>query len=449
MVNHSVSDRGHHGDVPEPGEWLDPVLHPPHDDKMASEEQPLHEFVLRLAKFRGGRRAVHIHLSRLRAHNRRGHHIRKAVDTFEFLVKQLDGRIFALGNADLIFVCKGADIAAIDEAVMRLRHLFSDDPLTQDIGERHERSFCTWYDFESQYDDFLAVTQQLFSEDQKRRRRLAASGQRAPRQPADLPPLNPHRLGELVDALAGTDLSNMMRRQAICRIAPDAPPQPLFRELYISIDELRAIVMPGYNIASDRWLFQHLTRTLDQRMLQLLIKNDDRAIASAFSVNLNVATLLSDRFLSFDANLAAATRGTIVFELQAIDIFADLGAYIFARDFIKERGYRICLDGVTDLTLPFVDRERLGLDLIKIVWNPDMLGGGRAARREEFCNLIAGFGRTRTILCRCGGEEAVTLGQSLGIDLFQGRHIDRLLNVGVPSVGSIQRLRAAAGTARP
>jgi hypothetical protein len=50
----------------------------------------------------------------------------------------------------------------------------------------------------------------------------------------------------------------MMRRQAVSALFPGKPPQPVFRELYISIDELRAIVMPGYNIASDRWLFQHL-----------------------------------------------------------------------------------------------------------------------------------------------------------------------------------------------
>jgi EAL domain-containing protein (putative c-di-GMP-specific phosphodiesterase class I) len=221
----------------------------------------------------------------------------------------------------------------------------------------------------------------------------------------------------------------------------------VFRELYISIDELRAIVMPGYNIASDRWLFQHLTQTLDLRMLQLLMKNDDRAIASGFSVNLNVATLLSDRFLAFDANLKSATRGTVIFELQAIDIFSDLGAFIFARDFVKERGYRVCLDGVTDLTMPFIDRERLGLDMIKIVWNPDMLGSGREAKRDEFRKQIASFGRARTILCRCDGEEAVSVGQSLGINLFQGRHIDRLLGVGAASVGELQKLRAAAATA--
>jgi EAL domain-containing protein (putative c-di-GMP-specific phosphodiesterase class I) len=422
-----------------------PVSNRPLDEKKASQEHQLFEFTQRLAKFRAGRRAIHIHLSQLRAYNRRGHHIRIAVNTFEFLVKQMDGQIFALSNADLIFVCKGADIAAIDEAVMRLRHLFNDDPLTQDVDEHQESRFCSWYDLERQYNEFLAVAQALYDEDQKRNRRLAAiSGPGQPGQPAELPPLSPHRLGELVDAISRADLSNMMRRQSVCTITADAPPQPVFRELYISIDELRAIVMPGYNIASDRWLFQHLTQTLDLRMLQLLMKNDDRAIASGFSVNLNVATLLSDRFLAFDANLRAETRGTVIFELQTIDIFSDLGAYLFARDFVKERGYRICLDGVTDLTLPFIDRERLGLDLVKIVWNPDMLGSGREAKRDEFRKLIASFGRARTIMCRCDSEEAVAVGQSLGINLFQGRHIDRLLGIGAPSVGELQKLRAAA-----
>jgi hypothetical protein len=423
------------------------VSNRPLDENKASQERQLFEFTQRLAKFSAGRRAIHIHLSQLRAYNRRGHHIRIAVNTFEFIVKQMDGQIFALSNADVIFVCKGADIAAIDEAVMRLRHLFNDDPLTQDVDEHQKSRFCSWYDLERQYNDFLAIVQALYDEDQKRSRRLAAiNGPGQPGQAVELPPLSPHRLGELVDAISRADLSNIMRRQAVCAILPGAPPQPVFRELYISIDELRAIAMPGYNIASDRWLFQHLTQTLDQRMLQLLMKNDDRAIASGFSVNLNVATLLSDRFLAFDANLKSATRGTVIFELQMIDIFSDLSAYLFARDFVKERGYRVCLGGVTDLTMPFIDRERLGLDMIKIVWNPDMLGSGREAKRDELRKLIASFGRARTILCRCDSEEAVTTGQSLGICLFQGRHIDRLLGVGAPSVGELQKLRAAAAT---
>ncbi len=79
----------------------------PPDGKKPSQEHQLLEFVHRLAKFRAGRRAVHIHLSQLRAYNRRSHHLRIAVNTFEFLVKQFDGQIFAISNADLVFIAKG------------------------------------------------------------------------------------------------------------------------------------------------------------------------------------------------------------------------------------------------------------------------------------------------------------------------------------------------------
>src|SRR6185312_6088173 len=245
-----------------------------------------------------------------------------------------------------------------------------------------------------------------------------------------LPPLSPARLGELVDLLSRADLSNMMRRQPVCSLYRDEPPKPMFNELYISIDELRDVVMPDYDVARDRWLFQHLTQTLDARMLHLLRSNDDRALDAAYSVNINVAT-----------------RGTIVFELQMIDIFADPGAYLFARDFVKERGYRICLDGVTDLTAPVIDREQLGLDLVKIIWRPEMIASGSARRIKALHAQIARLGRSRTILCRCGTEEAVRVGQELGISLFQGRHIDQLLAAAGATRG-MQKLRAAARLSR-
>lgn len=412
------------------------------------QERHLLEHLHRLKRFRGGRRAIHIHLSRLRPYYRSSHHIRIAVNTFEFMVKQLEGQIFPLANADLVFICKGGELAAIDEAVMRLRHLFNDDPLAQNLDIEEESRFCTWYDLEYQYEEFLAVAEELHDEEERREKRLAAiTGAAEPAKKPVLPPLSPARLGELVDLLSRADLSNMMRRQPVCSLYRDEPPKPMFNELYISIDELRDIVMPDYDVARDRWLFQHLTQTLDARMLQLLRSNDDRALDAAYSVNINVATLLSERFLAFDAGLRAATRGTIVFELQMIDIFADPGAYLFARDFVKERGYRICLDGVTDLTAPVVDREQLGLDLVKIIWRPEMIASGSARRIKALHAQIARLGRARTILCRCGTEEAVRVGQELGISLFQGRHIDQLLAAAGATRG-MQKLRAAARLSR-
>jgi hypothetical protein len=419
------------------------------EDRETGHELQLLEHLQRLAKFRGGRRAVHIHLSRLLPRNRRGDRIRIALNTFEFLVRQFEGQIFALGNFDIVFVCKGGDLGAIDEAVMRVRHLFADDPLMQDIDGEEQARFCSWFDLEADYEKCLRAALQLAEEAQRRAQRLSPITKAAEERKTErLAPLAPRQLSELLEAIERADLSNMMRRQAICQLLPDRGPQPMFRELYISIDVLRTIIMPGYDITADRWLFQHLTQTLDQRMLQLLSKNDDGTLAASYSINLNIATLLTDRFLAFDAGLSAATRGTVIFELQPIDVFADLGAFIFARDFAKERGYRICLDGVTNLSLPLIDRARLGFDLVKVVWQPEALAGGREEQLGELRQLVASFGRARTILCRCDSEEAVALGQSLGITLFQGRHIDRLMGVGAPPIG-MQKLRAAAQTLAP
>jgi hypothetical protein len=98
--------------------------------------------------------------------------------------------------------------------------------------------------------------------------------------------------------------------------------------------------------------------------------------------------------------------------------------------------------------LPFVDRDRLGLDLVKILWNADILGETRTERRQEIRDLITAFGRARVILCHCDTAEAVTVGQSLGIVMFQGHHIDRLLGAEEPSFAGTQKLRSAVQSRR-
>src|SRR3546814_13861129 len=95
-------------------------------------------------------------------------------------------------------------------------------------------------------------------------------------------------------------------------------------------------------------------------MLSMLVRNDDSSIASSFSINLNVGTILSPPFLNFDSSLKSIARGTVVIELQKIDIFGTMGAYMFARDFMRDRGYLFGLDGLNHLTLRFIDSDRPG-----------------------------------------------------------------------------------------
>jgi EAL domain-containing protein (putative c-di-GMP-specific phosphodiesterase class I) len=407
-------------------------------EETTSVEYLLLDYVKRVARSPAGRRAVIIHLSRLRPDNRRAHHIRIAASTFESLVKQLDGQVFLLQNADIVFVCKDASVAVIDEAVTRLRYLFGDDPLAAELDENDPDHFATWYDLERDPSAFLTFVGALHKQETRRQKRLAALAGTPLRD--ERQPLDAAALAELVNTVARADLSNMLRQQMVCAIVPDEPPRPIFREIYVSIPDLRDAVMPRRDITADPWLFQHLTQMLDKRVLSLLRRNDDRVISYSYSLNLNISTLLSQGFTAFDQSLRTRARGTIVIELQKVDVFADLGAYVFARDYLRERGYRICIDGVTALTLPFIDRERLGLDLVKLFWSPDMADAHRSERLDELRAALERAGKTRVILARCDSEEAVQFGQSIGLRLFQGRHVDRLLNMSMAGrVGAERR----------
>jgi len=169
-----------------------------------------------------------------------------------------------------------------------------------------------------------------------------------------------------------------------------------------------------------------LTETLDRRVLSLLSKTEERDITGDISINLNVATLLSAEFMKFDENVIAAMRGNIVLELQQLDIFSDLNAYLFAREFVKERGYRICIDGVNYKTLPFIDRERLEADLIKLIWHPDIIQGGHDLTNQVKRQIML-TGADRVIMSRCDTEESIEFGRDNGIILFQGRHVEALI----------------------
>jgi hypothetical protein len=398
-------------------------------EKSANVEHLLHEFTERLEKHPFGWRAVVLNLSKLRPDNRRAQQIRIAANTFEGLVRHFEGQIFLLAQGDIVFICKDADVGAVDSAVNKVRYLFGDDPLAAAIDDVQSDGFSSWYDLARDYMKFAGFVQNLYAEEQRRQKRLAAIAGDAPRDARQA--MDPAALAELVKILDRADLSNVIRRQAVCAIIPNEVPKTIYREVYVSIPDLRDAVMPKRDIASDRWLFQYLTQTLDRRVLTMLRRSDDRELAHSYSLNLNISTLLSPEFQAFDQSLRSGTRGSIVIEVEKVDIFNDIGAYIFARDYVHERGYRICLDGVTALTLPYIDRERLGLDLMKVFWSPDLADRARPERAAEVKAAIERAGKSRVIMARCDNADAIRFGHESGVHLFQGRHIDRLLSAGI------------------
>jgi hypothetical protein len=411
---------------------------PATSERSSTVEQLLFDYVERLKRAPGARCAVVMHLSKLRPDNKSAHQIRIAANTFETLVQQYDGQLFVLQSGDIVFCCKEESVQGVDAAVTKVRYLFGDDPLVAQ-NEDNSDGFATWYTVGDKSGAFYVFVEDVRRDEERRRKRIS---QIAGTQAAnDRQPMDPTGLHDLINAISRADLTNLLRRQSICTLVQGEAPKPLFREIYVSIADLRDAVMPKRDIASDRWLFQYLTQTLDKRVLSLLRKADDSGLSQSFSLNLNISTLLSAEFQAFDTNLKAGARGTIVIEIEKVDIFADIGAFLFARDFVRERSYRLCVDGMTRLTLPYIDRAALGLDLVKLFWSTDMADGADPNRQREFLAAIDRVGKHRIILARCDNEQAVAFGQSNGIKLFQGRHVEKLLSAASAPV--LTRARAA------
>lgn len=401
------------------------ATNPTSQPRLPSQENLLLDYVQRLETHKAGRRAVHIHLSRLKSQNRREHHIRIASNTFDPLIKMLEGQLFQLKNSDIFFIYKSESQNDVETSILKLRFLFSDDPLLSDEGQ--DAKFRTFYNVERDYDKILALVRKLIHtrNDAEKDDSKDGNAKFALQTKQDKgEPLTPRVLGRVEQALQRADLSNMVRRQFICALIGQAAPQPLFSELFISIADLRETLMPGVNVGASPWLFQHLTESLDRRMLAMLSKSNDRSITGEISVNLNVSTVLSPEFMQFDDAVIASMRGSIVIELQKIDIFADLNAFFFARDFAKDRGYRICIDGLSYDTIEFIDREKLGADMVKMVWSKELAEDFGEKKSKE---VVKRMGSSRIIFCRCDNESAIKFGQKIGISMFQGRHIEDLI----------------------
>ncbi len=389
------------------------------DTRALTYEELLLDFVTRLDRHRTGRIACELRLSLLRPYHQQPYHLRIVRRTLEPLTRRFDAAIYEMHNRDVIVLTKGAAVADIDRYAGQVRAMFADDPLF--IGGDESR-FSSWYELERDYDALLRRVRQL--NEQRAAAQDPGAAQDAMSQLLGGTAIRPAHLEQIERAIEHADLGNMLRRQDVCAVVPGMPPERMFHELYFSMYYLGQTLLPGHNVTADDFLFRHLTRVLDRRMLVLMTQRELFPLLRAAALNLNVRTVLSAEFIEFDRATNIQDRGSLAIELPALDIMNEPNEYLFARDFLKERGYKIVVDGVKHLNLPLIDRDWLGFDFVKITWTPSLYDDAAGQRGEALKASIAKIGRDRVVLCRVDSEDGLKAGEALGITLYQGRLID-------------------------
>ncbi len=404
------------------------------DKPVVKKDTVIFDYLRKMEKSLDDYRALYLETGRLENRNMRAVQRQSLIETFETVIKKSGGELFALPNDDVVVFFNRTAQEEILTCLVKLRFILHDDPLIRNNPDLEKSGFARFYDLSNgaaRFRDIIRKATENGSADTKPEERSGRpsmlgqggiyGGVRKLRRQ-----LTPQMLGKLQKVLSMADFSSLIRRQSVCAVIGRSAPQMLFDEVFVSIADLRDTLLPDVDLTANPWLFQYLTETLDKRVLASVSKHDDGSLINNFSMNLNVSTILSDEFLQFDEDINASMRSTIVLELQLADIFSDIKAFILAKTFAQYRGYKVCIDGITVDKLKYIDREQLGADLIKIIWHPTFMDV--INEDKHFTDYVNKAERAKMIICRVDDPQAVEVGNSLGINLYQGRYIQRLLS---------------------
>lgn len=354
------------------------------------------------------------------------------IETFENVVKKSEGESFSLPNEDILFFYKKKCNDEVKACLVKVRFMFHDDPIVRNADDLETAGLVKIFDLARESEEFAQKIKDTIAKAgqaldiAKNAKGISSasvfntSAKKLRRE------LTPEMLAKLQKILAVADFSSFIRRQSICAVIGKAPPQRVFEEVYVSIPDLREMLLPDVDLTANPWLFLSLSETLDKRVLETINRHDDGSLSGNFSININVSTILSDEFLEFDENISPSMRSSVILELQLVDIFSDIKAFMLAKNFAQSRGYKICIDGITVDKLKFLNRVHLDCDLLKIIWHPSFMDV--VNEDKHFMDYVNKAERAKMILCRIDDSQAVEVGNNLGINLYQGRYIQRMLN---------------------
>ena len=368
--------------------------------------------------------ALHFHFSLLEIENSSEYQIKIAINVINDLFKNKDGGIFLCEDGDVIIIYQGEDKILIDKTIFQLRYFFADDKLAFIKDGVENPNFNSVFLLKYQWQDFFELCLKKRNYDPSINSpalTTVVNKNEADKQSLDIT--------KLIYDINQVAFRPLLRWQDICFVSNDNKEvKILYQEVYVSISHLREQLDDYYQPFNNKKLFLYITEKLDLIILKLLHQQALMPNNTTMSLNLNVATILSGEFLEFDRYIKANKNLSMVVEIDIVDVFSDISAFNAAKNLLHSLHYRICLDGVNNFSFMQIDRETLGFDLVKVQWNLDDVA---SLTNEENSNLIEAIkkcGANRIILARCDNQNAISYGHALGISLFQGWHLDKLVN---------------------
>ena len=249
-----------------------------------------------------------------------------------------------------------------------------------------------------------------------------------------LRPLTPADIKNVMRAYEkfGTEkfIKAFVRTQDVLLNIPGQKPESVLREYFISMDLLRKPLFIDVEMRGSGRLFNEFTLVLDQILLQAF--NQMHTTKDRCSINLNVESVFTEAFEGFIEATPEDVLKQVVFEFRQSNIVENFDEFQVARGLIKSKGAHIAVDQIFPQTVGLVDLDYIGASIAKIHWRTgaeDILKEReRAVKYMIECNVAP-------VLIRVDNERALEVGARMGINMFQGFLIDKMLGHVSPPAG--------------
>ncbi len=384
-------------------------------------------FLKKLGEKPAGYRVAHIHVSELQPAKKTRDNLSRAIGVLSDLkAKFKEGEIFLMKNLDLVFVTKEISKPLLAAACDTIQQTFIGQlGVTFTNVHGGEGEFYTLFDLSYEYAKVLGWAEAVAGVAEVGPSGTSDTAGGQPKEAVDLT-----LLARIKEEIHKIDIAPMLFNQPVYNIATGKA-QPVWHEMYMSVQVLEDMFCPGMSLTSRKWLFNDLTEDLDTVVLRLLASPEERATRRRMSINVNLSTLASPRFVTFDAELPAERRNGVVLEINKTDIFENQRLFHELAPFLRQRGYRILVDGLSFLNVGAIDFDGLPCDFVKVFWS-----GQADSLNEELTDRLLAKMRNRKspliVLARCDSAESIRFAKDMGIRIVQGRLVDHMVKKNIP-----------------
>jgi hypothetical protein len=377
-----------------------------------SAEERLEKVLPTLASGSQATSGVFLNLSKLKMKKNNDEHIKVATNILRDHLQSGTGDIFVLQDGDVIITYNGNNIKALEDATFHVRYLFADDPLAYHNNGIANQNFCQRFYNRENWDQFINICETKIKP-------AANDGAALPRIRK---PLLPLLITTVEDAIAELTLEDFALMRPVYMQTPKAPEKLIFTDLIVKKDYLRAEVIKKLDFIENDNLFAYFLEFIELKLiiklLHLLRMRGDSS-NGGYGLALSFNILKSEEFSMFDTAISDKLKRSMVLSISIGDIYHNVDRFFTLRDTLKEKGYKICLDTISPETFLHIDREFLGVDLIKLDGSQMGHNSKYKSIEAEVRQKIQASGSSRIILTNFEADEIRNTGQELDIILYQ------------------------------